>query len=192
MNKLLLFILFTVLVFTGCNKSSDDSTIISSPGYKTFLIKKGEHYSNQNAFANIETSMMKFTVRFDSSAIYQSVSPENQYDINKLYGFSDNDGNHHQYSARLGWRWSDNALRLFAYVYNAGEVSSREITTIAIGEEVNCSIVISGASYIFKVNELTEILPRSATTAKGKGYQLYPYFGGDEPAPHDVVIGIKE
>jgi hypothetical protein len=30
-----------------------------------------------------------------------------------------------------------------------------------------------------------------ATTPKGQGYQLYPYFGGDETAPHDINIWIK-
>ena len=31
-------------------------------------------------------------------------------------------------------------------------------------------------------------IPRSSTTAKGDGYELYPYFGGDEIAPHDINV----
>ncbi|MEO5783498.1 MAG: hypothetical protein ABIQ07_09520 [Ginsengibacter sp.] len=35
-------------------------------------------------------------------------------------------------------------------------------------------------------------LPRTSTTAKAIGYKLYPYFGGDETAPHEIDIWIKE
>jgi hypothetical protein len=191
MKNLLLFTAFISIVFTGCKKTGDDG-VSQMPGYKTFTIKMGDHYAGGNTPSNIETSMMKFIVKFDSSSVYTSAIPENQYDINKLYGFSDNDAPHHQFSARIGWRWSENALRLFAYVYNSGVVLSKEITTITIGSEVQCAIIISDAKYIFKVNEITEMLPRAATTVKAKGYQLYPYFGGDETAPHDISIMIKE
>ncbi len=37
-----------------------------------------------------------------------------------------------------------------------------------------------------------EIMPRASTTVKSSGYKLYPYFGGDEFAPHDVRVWIKE
>jgi hypothetical protein len=192
MKNLLILYICTCSILAGCKKSGEEFSVTASPQFKTYKIKAGEHYADQNIFSQLETSMLKFTVRFDSSAVYSSSLPENQYDINKLYGFSDNDGNHHQYSARIGWGWSENELRLFAYVYNAGVVISKEITTVAIGEEVQCSIVVSSTSYIFKVNHYTEILPRAATTVKAKGYRLYPYFGGDEPAPHDITVMIRE
>jgi hypothetical protein len=130
-------------------------------------------------------------VRFDNTAVYQAADPENQYDINKLYGFSDNGGLHQQYSARFGWRWSDGALRLFAYVYNHGEVLSEEITTVTIGTEALCAIKVTASQYLFYCNEIIKPMPRKSKTGKGKGYLLYPYFGGNEPAPHDVAIWIK-
>ena len=177
---------------SGCNKSGEEFSGSASPQFKTYLIKTGEHFSDQNPYSEIETSLLKFVVKFDSSALYVTSLPENQYDINKLYGFSDNDANHHQYSARIGWGWSENALRLYAYVYNAGSIISKEITPVDIGSEIHCSIVISSANYIFQVNNSTEVLPRAATTVKGKGYRLYPYFGGDETAPHDITMMILE
>ena len=91
-------------------------------------------------------------VKFDSSAIYNTSDPSNQYDINKLYGFSDNDSAHHLYSARFGWRWSDNALRIFAYVYNSGVRTSEELGTIQPGTENNCSIKVTDGHYIFCLN----------------------------------------
>ncbi len=89
-------------------------------GFIKYTIRSGEHYTSQNGYKPIETSELKFVVRFDSSAVYQSARNGNQYDINKLYGFSDNGADHHHFSARFGWRWSNGALRLFGYVYNAG------------------------------------------------------------------------
>ncbi|MEJ7913177.1 MAG: hypothetical protein WKF70_08485, partial [Chitinophagaceae bacterium] len=119
-----LFII-TVLCFavTGCTKSNDalNSKIApntSSPipsvidSYTKFTLKKGQHFADVNQLKNVDIAEMKFSVLFDSSAVYTSIQPINQLDINKLYGFSDNKANHHQFSARIGWRWSNNALRL--------------------------------------------------------------------------------
>jgi hypothetical protein len=183
-------------LFASCSKMADAIIDKGSSGtvpgqFTKYTIRQGNQYCDGNSFKPVETGEMKFVVRFDSSAIYQTRSAENQYDINKLYGFSDNNTDHHQYSARFGWRWSGNALRLFAYVYNEGAVSSTELSKIAIGEEVNCSIKVAANSYLFTVNGATAQLPRMAATEKGKGYQLYPYFGGNEAAPHDISIWIK-
>jgi hypothetical protein len=118
--------------------------------------------------------------------------PGNQYDINKLFGFSDNDADHHNYSARFGWRWDNNALRLFGYVYNNKVISKSEIMVIKIGTLYQCSIRVTADKYLFTVDEKTVLIPRSSTTITGSGYKLYPYFGGDETAPHDIHIWIKE
>ena len=185
-----------VFALSSCSKSIDavtDKLPSNHVGqFVKYTIQKGSHYCNGNVFKSVEVSEMKFSVRFDSSAIYQTLAPENQYDINKLYGFSDNNWNHHQYSARFGWRWSANALRLFAYVYNNAVVTSKELTSIPIGAEINCAIRITSTNYIFSVNDVIYQLPRTAGTQKAKGYQLYPYFGGDEVAPHDISIWVKD
>lgn len=184
------------ILFCACNKIAEkivDNTT-TPPGSGQFIkytIQKGNQYCDGNNYKAIETTEMQFVAKFDSTAMYQTQSSENQYDINKLYGFSDNNADHHQYSARFGWRWSDNALRLFAYVYNNGEVSSKELCTVATGAEINCAIKVSGSNYLFIVNGVPTQMPRTATTEKAKGYQLYPYFGGDEPAPHQINIWIK-
>lgn len=172
-----------------------DNTVISdtSPtAFTLYSIKKGQQYCDQSTFFPVEYAELKFVVKFDSSAIYNSIDANNQYDINKLYGFSDNDSLHQVYSARFGWRWSDKALRIFAYVYNKGVRNSKELGTVAIGAENDCSIKVTGGHYIFSLNNHSDTLLRSATTHKGRGYRLYPYFGGDELAPHDITILIKE
>jgi hypothetical protein len=193
--KASILLVAAAVFFLSCNKMAEkivDKTTSPDTGqFIKYTIQKGNQYCDGNVYKAIETTEMKFVVKFDSTAIYETQSAENQYDINKLYGFSDNNADHHQYSARFGWRWSDKALRVFAYVYNNGSVTSKELTTVAIGSEINCSIKITPANYLFTVDEITTQLPRMATTEKAKGYQLYPYFGGNEVSPHHITILIK-
>jgi hypothetical protein len=198
MKKSVLCSLAALFLLSGCKKAIDTiiekGTSTSSPAALEFVkytIPQGKQYADKNGYKAVEISEMKFMVKFDSSAVYQTKLAENQYDINKLYGFSDNNADHHQYSARFGWRWSNNSLRLFAYLYNQGAVTSKELAIVPIGKEITCSIQVTASSYLFTVNGVTERLPRMAATPKGKGYQLYPYFGGDETAPHDINIWIK-
>lgn len=184
------------LLFTSCNKTVDhliQKNIISKSQTSapvTYIIKQGEHYADRNNFTSIETSTLAFVAKFDSSAIYTSKDAVNQYDINKLYGFSDNNAHHHSYSARFGWSWTDNHLHLYAYVYNEGIVTSKHLGTADLGKEINCSIRVDAGQYIFTVNGQSTSMPRKSTTEKAKGYLLYPYFGGDETAPHNVTIQI--
>jgi hypothetical protein len=180
--------------FSSCSKVID--AVVSHGSQSTtpseYLILKGQHYSVQSDYKAVNYSELKFQVKFDSSAIYQATDPANQEDINKLYGFADNNANHQQFSARFGWNWARNSLRVYAYVYNNGERSSQEIAAISIGSYYNCSITVSGNKYIFTVNDTTVEMPRASNGATASGYQLYPYFGGDETAPHDIRISIRE
>ncbi|MEO6456516.1 MAG: hypothetical protein ABIN97_20740 [Ginsengibacter sp.] len=187
-----------LLLFSACKKQahspveSIDTNNSALIPFTHYIIREGQQFCDQNSFAAVEYAELKFVVKFDSSAIYTTANHSNQYDINKLYGFSDNDSIHQRYSARMGWRWSDNALRIFAYVYNTGVRSSKELGTIKIGTENNCWVKVTGKHYIFSLNNKTDTLLRSSTTFKARGYKLYPYFGGDETAPHDINILIKE
>lgn len=191
MKNPFLFAVCLLLLFCRCTKEKLPENL-STSAFKQFLIPKGQHYTTDNVIKAVETAELKFTVKFDSSAIYQTADPENQFDINKLYGFSDNGEQHHLYSARIGWRWSDGALRLFAYTYNNGVRAEKELGAITIGAEVHCSIKVVGEGYHFTIDDKTVMMPRLSTTTIAKGYQLYPYFGGDEVAPHDVRIWIRE
>src|SRR6476659_482447 len=55
----------------------------------TYIIPKGEHYPTPNPLVFTNASKVTFYAVFDSSCIYKTVDPQNQNDINKLYGFSD-------------------------------------------------------------------------------------------------------
>lgn len=187
-----------LLLTWACKKqhTSPPQNIITSDTpftpFTRYIIRQGNQFCDQDTFVHVAYDELKFVVKFDSSAIYTAVNPVNQYDINKLYGFSDNNSFHQLYSARFGWRWSNQALRIFAYIYNNGVRDSKELGTIQPGTENTCSIKVSEGHYIFSLNNSSDTLVRSSTTAKGEGYRLYPYFGGDEAASHDISIFIRE
>jgi hypothetical protein len=180
---------------SGCQKEST-ATANDQPagltGFIKYTIPKGQQYATSNSFVSLNISEWRVKVYFDSSAIY-TLPGKDQFDINKLTGFADNAGLHQQYSARFGWRWSDNRLRLFAYVHNSGQIQEKEISAVDIGKIYTCSIKVTGAQYIFTVEELktTVTMPRAATTLTAEGYRLYPYFGGNNTAPHEIRIWIK-
>jgi hypothetical protein len=158
--------------------------------YTNFIIRQGQHYCDQNSIKSVRTAEMNFMVKFDNSAIYQAVVPENQYDINKLWGFTEGINNQYN-SARIGWSWNNNALRLYGYVHTNGVRHYQEITTVVIGTDITCSIKIAGNTYLFTVNGVSISLPRGPSASEASGYQQYPYFGGDETAPHPITIMIK-
>jgi hypothetical protein len=142
---------------------------------------------------------MNFTVKFDNTAIYPAVITDynHAYDVNKLYGFSEGLSNQYN-SARIGWRWLDGQLQLFAYVYVKGTLLRDPVSydppfikSVAIGSEINCSITLSGGNYIFNVDGVVVTTPRGTISGKYSGYQQYPYFGGTLTAPHLVTINIK-
>ncbi|MBC7889809.1 MAG: hypothetical protein H7Z13_18180 [Ferruginibacter sp.] len=193
MKKILSAFCLLLIVF-GCSKNETliaPAPIYPNPNYITYTILQGQHYCDKNSFRPFNANQMAFKVKFDSTAIYQSSNAANQFDINKLYGFSEGQ-NHHINSARIGWVWNKNALRLYAYVYSDSTRKMKEITAVGIGEEISCSIGISGKQYVFSVNKISTSLERSIEGPAVAGYWLYPYFGGDETAPHNIFIDIMD
>jgi len=192
-----LFLSLSVIILTGCSKSEAVSTvtapenIISQPSeFINYRILKGNHYCDISALKGISLTEQNFLVRFDSTAVYKTLTLDNQYDINKLFGFSEG-ADPHKNSARIGWAYNDDSLRLYGYVYSNSLLISQQISTCRIGAVINCSIKIVKRNYIFRVNEKSISLERGATSDTAQGYQLYPYFGGDELAPHNINIFIS-
>jgi hypothetical protein len=199
MKNTLIILSIVVFALTSCAKKIDNitnaaskSSLSNTGDYVQFIIPKGDQYSNENIYTVTKYQRLTFLAKFDSTAIYKCIVPSNQTDINKLFGFSDNNAHHHEYSARFGWRWSDNALRLFGYIYNKSVMSFKELGTVAIGAENACSITVTDNQYVFTLNGRETSMPRESKTTTAEGYKLYPYFGGDELAPHPISILIKE
>ena len=188
-------IFFLPFIIFGCKKNSTgpgiNTMLAEADSFIQYTIPQGAHYADKTILKQVELKELKFRVRFDSTAIYTTTIAVNQLDINKLYGFSDG-GDHHLNSARIGWGWSNNALRLYAYAYTSGVREFVEITTVPLGAIINCSVGVSANKYLFTVNGIKQELVRTNNSEVVTGYQLYPYFGGDEVAPHEIHIAIME
>jgi len=143
-----------IIFLLSCSKITDD--------YKTFTIREGKHRST-NALNYSKDTVFGWNIEFDSSAIYKCVDSLNQYDINKLIG------------------WSD----------EHGEFSFDLIKRVDLCEEHYYELTIFTWNYKLAVDGTYVYVPRNCPQ-EYRRYQLYPYFGGNEPAPHNINIKIKK
>jgi len=165
----------------SCKKLTDD--------WQTFTIRKGEHRSTNNLNFS-KRKIFNWDVQFDSSAVYQTVDTLNQLDINKLIGWSDCGEDHIRSSIRFGWRWTD-SLEIHWFKHEDGNFTFNKITSISLNETHRFHLQIHETEYELHVDEFQIFIQRKCRKFKRK-YKLYPYFGGNETAPHDIEIKIKE
>ena len=190
--KIVINYFVTTLIFT-CLTSCE--WLGNSPSFGddfiTYDIRQGQHEPENNGQSIFTSSSLRFQTIFDSTCIYNTISPENQFDINKLAGFSDCSSAHHENSARFGWNWMENALHIYAYVYAGGKRSDQHLGTVELGKSNSYRIAIVGNTYVFTLNGIDTVMPRQCSGGVGVAYKLFPYFGGDEVAPHDMRIKIR-
>lgn len=168
------------------NKSQEDGD-----GGTRYVISEGKHDVSHLPSYQEGVAVLKFQAKFDNTAIYAAVKENNQADINKLYGLSDCNSLHQVNSARFGWRWYNNQLEILAYTYNNKVRDFKLIGTASINAYHQYKIEFTTDSYVFSLDNKTVTLPRNCS-GTADGYKLFPYFGGDEVAPHDVSVWIKE
>ncbi len=161
-------------------------------GFVQYIIPKGAQGSLQSSLKTVKHDSLVFVVYFDSSAIYTTIDKANQGDINKLYGFSDCSSLHQTNSARFGWRYYKNGLELFAYTYKSGTRGFKTLGSIKPNKKYTCTIVAKTNEYVFYLDGKNPVLMARGCSNGAMQYQLYPYFGGDENAPQNVNIWIKE
>lgn len=179
-----------LLLVNSCDKLPPGSSEVV---FKEYIIRQGQHYADgTTGYKPVSGTGMHFQVKFDSSCVYTTVDPVNQGDINKLYGFSDCETLHQENSARVGWLWNGTAIELHAYCYKNSVRSSKLLGTIKLGETKSVGIDLSGEKYVFTYEGKQTEMSRNCSGSKFNGYQLYPYFGGDETAPHQMKIYIRE
>ena len=165
-----------------------------------YVIAKGEHKSNIEGsifgkvkFRTLKTDHLQFTARFDSTAIYD-LNQKDGSDVNKLLGFSDCNSDHHENSARFGWRYySDGLVEILAYVYREGKRVVKPLGFARIDETYVYSLVLGEDCYGFSFNDNPPVfVERAGKCKRGVYYMLFPYFGGNMAAPHEIRITIKE
>ena len=185
--KRLLLLVITILA-VSCNQPID---IDPDSGFEVFTIPEGAHSSifRNEPFTGIGINV---TAIFDESAMYMLDVTSDQADINKLVGFSDCHQDHQNESARIGWRWYEDELQILAYTYREGQLHFELMGSVPINQEIDLQIRIDGDTYQYSGTGLTSVtMDRTPNCETGENYWLWPYFGGDQPAPHVVTIKLK-
>jgi hypothetical protein len=164
----------------------------------TFRIPAGKHYARPWHFSLWwNRSHFSWVVKFDESCRYD-LGNEDQFDTNKLVGIGFLP-HHHKNSARFGWRyWTERKeIELSAYCYVNGRRVIQHICFCEIGKEYMLMLNATSICYHLHAYE------RNSTTALGMvtighshdrklAYRLGCYFGGNQVAPHDVIIELKK
>lgn len=165
-----------------------------------FHIPKGQHHSWPFIFGLHVNLWMERDVVFDESAAYDLEGSEDDDDVNKLFGVGYFNGGHHQDSARFGWNYNNNTgrVRLFAYCYVNGMRIIQEICEIPKHNKFRLLISIYQSNrYMFTVHDgynnwhQVGVAEVGFTHNKKWKYKLGCFFGGNNPAPHDIKIKIS-
>ena len=170
-----------LLVCVSCKKIKNN--------YTTFTIKENKHRST-TSYVTSKDTVFNWKIIFDSSAIYNSIDSINQYDVNKLIGWSDCSSRHTENSIRFGWRWLNDNLEILWFKHENGEFSFDIINTINLCHDHTYNLIIYSWQYKLCVDNNCVFVPRNCPNHYRR-YMLYPYFGGDETDPHDIKIRIK-
>lgn len=166
---------------------------------KKFKIKKNSHYSGLHINPFINKSELLCKVIFNETCKY-NLETIDQLDFNKLIGLSF--GLHHNNSIRIGWRYDNinNKIEICPYIYYLGNKPKGwevpVISYINLNEQYYFKIKRTHDKYIIEVLANTTDLisyyefPITSSSIPKFGYVLYPYFGGNRKAPHDIEIEI--
>lgn len=155
---------------------------------KKYLIKKGQHNSGFHLGIHFKKEIvMKREVIFKENCKYD-LNGIDQSDVNKLFGVSF--GLHQKNSARFGWRWSldKNKIEILTYTYINGVRNFDSLQFVDLEETITLTLEAKADTYCFKFGTSELTIKKSNTPSYG--YFLYPYFGGNQMAPHDINIFI--
>jgi len=159
-----------------------------------FTIKKDRHFSNQFFYKLVNFINIDETLTFDvtfTDSCYYNLPPEDQRDINKLFGFSH--GLHHNDSARFGWSFLNSKIRLWAYCYKNSQRFATYVTSVEFNTQYQLCINAHKTNHEFIVKHDDKIKATLKVPKSSKikfGYKLWPYFGGNMPAPHNINIEL--
>lgn len=164
----------------------------------TFRIPRGKHYARPFRLGLWwRKTSFTWVVKFDESCRYE-LGNDDQFDTNKLVGIGYL-WHHHKNSARFGWRyWTDRKeIELSAYCYVNGRRLIQHICFCEIGKEYTISILVLRNSYYFDVYEPGSVKSAGIATIlhghwKKFKFGLWPYFGGQSRAPHDIKIELRK
>lgn len=166
---------------------------------KLFKIKKDKHSAKGFHFNFTFKKNVAFKCKFDKSCLYY-FDDIDKFDINKLCGFSTT-WFHHKQSGRIGWRCIDGKkIEIVTYSYNDGTREQTEtdiLGTVLPDQEFYVSIEDNEDMYTYTFENMS--VKDSFVKAVDKKqkdwfffhYLLFPYFGGNKTAPHDMTLYVE-
>ena len=173
-------------------------------GYEAFVINKNEHYSLRvNRTLPIKykfvlcSKSINFSAIFSDGCNYDTDSlGKDSLDVNKLYGISY--GFDHRYrSIRIGWNYNSNlgVIQLFTYSYIQGQRKIQLLSRVKLYSEITISINWHKDGSIVQVRDFNRVIGENTIVGVSKSwiqFKLFPYFGGNQKAPNDMKIFIKD
>lgn len=171
---------------------------------KRYEIKKGKHRSGLHfglRLFRVCGGQLKFRISNTSAYTLE----RNQGQINKIGGWSLG-LNHHKNSIRIGWeslnKYSYQYLQSYMgyiYYYNRGERKQiRFETPLYYDKDYTVDMYFNrhGTVSVYLFDQGMNIVESVDFPFRYPfhlfTYPLFPYFGGKEPAPHDIVIYLKK
>lgn len=201
MIKLLLPVL--LIIFSSCDKQDPLSTYKS---VKTYTIHKDWHKADYglNFAKRMSISDMSFAITPAPNCMYDLESEDNK-DINKIYGISWGLSTPENNSFRIGWScYKQNGLiQWFYYIHNhhvrnPGPNDPYDKTLIYEsfpGVEIEFYVVFNrgmGTIDITIIGGRTTTVEFDFHNVPNTSFYCFPYFGGNNKAPHTMNILIKD
>lgn len=165
-----------------------------------YLIKKGNHYASMSLFEKIGAIGWKInnlSMRFIFRKECWWAPPRNQddYDQNKLAGIGFGT-NHHNNSVRLTWVpdfASQGMINVYGYTYDEKKADPKFVSvfikSVHVDEPVTGKIESREGFYFITVKDVTVKMDNVNSDPK-LCFRLFPYFGGNNTAPHDMTIEL--
>lgn len=171
-----------------------------------FQIKKGKHYSPSLKFGiHFGITKLEKTATLYENCYYE-LNNLDDLDENKLFGFTyDFFGNN---SLRISWNVRTDAktkkrfICLYGYCHlNGVRLMPKTLNGHTIGinynfnEPIQCSIELDNGIAYFKASQHgysgeQKLIKIGFPISPSWGYYQRPYFGGNQPAPHNMEIEI--
>jgi len=164
-----------------------------------YLIKKGNHYANVSLFQRLfsvgwNIHQMSVNFKFAKECWWAPPRNSDDNDLNKLcgigYGLS-----LHQNSVRFAWVpdfTKPGIINIYGYTYdeNTSGHSSKFIAPVTV-DEVHTGLIKSINNQYMLMVGITTIYMDNVHSDSGLSYRLFPYFGGNNTAPCDMVVGLE-
>jgi hypothetical protein len=142
----------------------------------------------------IKTMSLRFVFR--KECWWTPARNQDDYDQNKLAGIGFGT-NHHNNSVRLTWVPDfahEGMINISGYTYDEKKAGQKFtivfIKSVHIGETVTGRIESRDGGYFITVNDVT-VKMDNIKADPNLCFRLYPYFGGNNTAPHNMTIELE-